>query len=217
MRTFSSADSLWETVDSIMVDLMEQPAAEPHPTDGTDEQHVTILKKNEELEEMMENLDNILDDLQEIPGMSNGKDNTTPPRPINLSAEKNKKRPKNDESFLEKENPFDPITQGFLLQTGDVPLFSSSSSTTTDEVVETEISYEEYVAGDWGGGEEGAADEGTLDDANDQETDPQSWKTTSTIFEAAPGTSLSFISVPALLSALVLLLVAYADVAEERG
>jgi hypothetical protein len=120
-------DNLWETVDTIMVDLLHQ-AGDGTSITETDVDAIkstsTTRKKEKELDEMMENLDTLLDDLQDISSISN--DTTTPPRSINSSAEKIKPKRATNEEFLEIENPLDSITQGLLYQTADVPLFASS-------------------------------------------------------------------------------------------
>lgn len=119
-------DNLWETVDTIMVDLMTQQVN----GDGIGSEDVDMEKRNAnskkdaELNELMENLDHVLDDLRDISTISS--DGTTPPRLIQTSAERLRPRRATNKEFLEKENPFDPITQGLLYQTADIPLFASS-------------------------------------------------------------------------------------------
>lgn len=134
-RAFSSSTDLWETVDNIMVDLVAQPgSAKSNEIDGDvdHEQNARTQKKNEELEKMMGNLDTILDDLQDISEIdTNNNNNNT----YNEDAEE-KMRRKSREEFLEKENPFDSITQSLLNQAGDVPLWSSSAD--SEEATEAE-------------------------------------------------------------------------------
>jgi hypothetical protein len=145
-RSFGGGtDNLWETVDTIMVDLMHQGGDGSGITDvdvDTEKANSSTTKKKErELDEMMENLDTLLDDLRDISTMSS--DTSTPPRSITSSAEKIKpKRPANEE-FLEKENPFDSITQGLLYQTADVPLFASSEVPISDSQQQSHVD-EEY-------------------------------------------------------------------------
>lgn len=144
LRAFGGGtDNLWETVDTIMVDLLHQGADGNGNTDAdldVEKSNITT-KKDKELDEMMENLDTLLDDLQDISTMSN--DPTTPPRSINSSAEKIKpKRAPTNEQFLEKENPLDSITQGLLYQTADVPLFASSEVPTPGS--QSNVEEEEY-------------------------------------------------------------------------
>lgn len=152
-RAYDSKDNLWDTVDTIMVDLLHQGRDGGGVTDtdvDTEKNNITTKKKERELDEMMENLDTLLDDLRDISSISN--DNPTPPRSINSSAEKIKpKRPTNDH-FLEKENPLDSITQGLLYQTGDVPLFASSEVPRpgASDVVEEDYNEEsEDIILDW--------------------------------------------------------------------
>ena len=154
------SDNLWETVDTIMVDLLHQGGNEGGADADPDSErnNITTRRKEKELDDMMENLDTFLDDLRDISTISN--DKTTPPRSINSSAEKIKpKRPTNDE-FLHTENPLDSITQGLLYQTSDVPLFASSEvpplgselqrSSEMEEYIEEEDSEEEPDDHEWG-------------------------------------------------------------------
>jgi hypothetical protein len=175
MRAFSSND-LWETVDTIMIDLLAQPSNDAGvstsvPDNDADlEKNVKTLKKNEELEKMMGNLDTILDDLPDISTLSNGEEPTNTPPNNNNSSSGEIMKPKNGE-FLEKENPFDSITQGFLYQAGDVPLFSSSADVGgTAEVVDSPMSYDEYDESEGGNEWDSTADEEDLhDDGEDDE------------------------------------------------
>eukprot|EP00026_Physarum_polycephalum_P001281 Phypoly_transcript_01282.p1 GENE.Phypoly_transcript_01282~~Phypoly_transcript_01282.p1 ORF type:complete len:1125 (+),score=279.27 Phypoly_transcript_01282:124-3498(+) len=139
MRSFGGgSDNLWETVDTIMVDLLHQGGSGDGDVDlDTEKANSTTKKKERELDEMMENLDTLLDDLRDISTISN--DTSTPPRSITSSAEKIKpKRPTNEE-FLEKENPLDSITQGLLYQTADVPLFASSEVPLSDSEPQSQV------------------------------------------------------------------------------
>lgn len=152
-------DNLWETVDTIMVDLMTQQVnGDTGIQEEVDvEKRKSNSKKDAELNELMENLDHVLDDLRDISSISN--DTATPPKPINTSAEKIRPRRATNKEFLGKENPFDPITQGLLYQTADVPLFASS-----DQLAGIDEDVDEGAESDASGFSEAADDAWDEDD-----------------------------------------------------
>lgn len=144
-KTFGGSElNLWETVDAVMLDLVPSGKYENGKALFEDEEilydenRVKKEAKDKELEGLMENLDSLIEDLSDLNDISgiaplqnekrgnNNKTDKVKPVSPERKIHENSNNGSDKYQFLLKDNPFDSITQGLLLEK-DVPLFSNTS------------------------------------------------------------------------------------------
>lgn len=157
-KTFGTSDlNLWETVDAIMMDLVGKSSksltdSADDDIDSSEETRMKNLDKDKELEGMMQNLDSLIDDLNDLGDFEDDEPiPTTKVRPVYPERTiVDLKSSGEEDQFLQKENPFDAITQG-LREEEDVALFSTSSgeerplSSSTGDLLEVLPQYPHHL------------------------------------------------------------------------